>query len=77
VNSFIKMTAYVVYTQENYLQIMTVAEVLDAYTGNHVTTNTFHYTFSAPDAVTEVLPRSYHETMWYIHGRRKFIASRS
>ncbi|XP_043651835.1 acyl-coenzyme A thioesterase 9, mitochondrial isoform X1 [Drosophila teissieri] len=76
VNSFIKMTAYVVYTKENYLQIMTVAEVLDAYTGSRVTTNAFHYTFSAPDPVTEVLPRSYHDTMWYINGRRKFKASR-
>ncbi|XP_070072171.1 acyl-coenzyme A thioesterase 9, mitochondrial isoform X2 [Drosophila takahashii] len=76
VNSFIKMTAYVVYTNLNYVQIMTVADVLDPYTGKQVTANAFHYTFSAPDAVTEVLPRSYHETMWYIHGRRKFLASK-
>ncbi|EDV52943.2 LOW QUALITY PROTEIN: uncharacterized protein Dere_GG11816 [Drosophila erecta] len=76
VNSFLKMTAYVVYTEENYLQIMTVAEVLDAYTGSRVTTNAFHYTFSAPEPVTEVLPRSYHDTMWYIHGRRKFKANK-
>ncbi|XP_034665191.1 acyl-coenzyme A thioesterase 9, mitochondrial [Drosophila subobscura] len=75
VDSFIKMTAYVVFTQLNYMQIMTVADVLDTQTGNQVTTNTFYYTFSAPDAVTEVLPRSYHETMWYIQGRRKFEAS--
>nr|XP_016931303.1 acyl-coenzyme A thioesterase 9, mitochondrial-like [Drosophila suzukii] len=75
VNSFIKMTAYVVYTKLNYVQIMTVADVLDPYSGNRVTANAFHYTFSAPDTVTEVLPRSYHETMWYIHGRRKFNAS--
>ncbi|ALC45577.1 CG1635, partial [Drosophila busckii] len=72
VDSFIKMTAYVVYTKLNYLQIMTVAEVLDPHTSNQVTTNTFYYTFAAPQTVTEVLPRSYHETMWYIQGRRKF-----
>ncbi|EDW14323.2 acyl-coenzyme A thioesterase 9, mitochondrial [Drosophila mojavensis] len=72
VDSFIKMTAYVVYTELNYLQIMTVAEVLDPHSGNQVTTNTFYYTFSATHTVTEVLPRSYHETMWYIQGRRKF-----
>ncbi|XP_017007751.2 acyl-coenzyme A thioesterase 9, mitochondrial [Drosophila takahashii] len=75
VDSFIKMTAYVVYTKLNYVQIMTVADVLDTHTGSQVTTNTFYYTFSAPDTVTEVLPRSYHETMWYIQGRRKFEAS--
>ncbi|XP_030370300.1 acyl-coenzyme A thioesterase 9, mitochondrial-like isoform X2 [Scaptodrosophila lebanonensis] len=74
VDSFIKMTAYVVYTKLNYMQIMTVAEVIDTSSGGdrNQTTNTFYYTFSAPDTVTEVLPRSYHETMWYIQGRRKF-----
>lgn len=72
VDSFIKMTAYVVYTNMNYLQIMTVAEVLEPHSGKQVTTNTFYYTFLAPDKVTEVLPLSYHETMWYIQGRRKF-----
>ncbi|XP_017122779.1 acyl-coenzyme A thioesterase 9, mitochondrial-like [Drosophila elegans] len=76
VDSFIRMTAYVVYTKLNCIQIMTVADVLDPYTGNQVTTNVFNYTFWAPDAVSEVLPRSYNETMWYIHGRRKFKASR-
>lgn len=72
VNSFIKMTAYVVYTEVNYVQMMTVADVIDSATGDQLTSNVFYYTFSAPDKVAEVLPRSYHETMWYIQGRRKF-----
>ncbi|XP_037825257.1 LOW QUALITY PROTEIN: acyl-coenzyme A thioesterase 9, mitochondrial-like [Lucilia sericata] len=72
VNSFIKMTAYVVYTDVNYLQMMTVADVIDAATGNQLTSNVFYYTFSSADEVPVVLPKSYHETMWYIQGRRKF-----
>uniref|UniRef100_A0A1A9VMB9 HotDog ACOT-type domain-containing protein n=1 Tax=Glossina austeni TaxID=7395 RepID=A0A1A9VMB9_GLOAU len=72
VNSFIKMTAYVVYTEVNYIQMMTIADIIDSSTGDQLTSNVFYYTFSAPDEVPEVLPRSYHETMWYIHGRRKF-----
>lgn len=77
VDSFIKMTAYVVYTKKNFVQIMTVADVLDPYSDSQVTTNTFYYTFSCNEDVTEVLPRSYHETMWYIQGRRKFEACRA
>ncbi|KAM7364250.1 acyl-coenzyme A thioesterase 9, mitochondrial-like isoform 1-T2 [Cochliomyia hominivorax] len=72
VNSFIKMTAYVVYTEVNYLQMMTVADIIDPATGNQLTSNVFYYTFSSPEEVPEVLPRSYHETMWYLQGRRKF-----
>ncbi|KAH8306372.1 hypothetical protein KR018_009317, partial [Drosophila ironensis] len=75
VDSFIKFAAYVVYTEKNFVQIMTVADVLDPLTDTQVTTNTFYYTFSVPEPVTTVLPQSYHETMWYIQGRRKFQAS--
>ncbi|XP_037946175.1 acyl-coenzyme A thioesterase 9, mitochondrial-like [Teleopsis dalmanni] len=72
VSSFIKMSAYVVYTQANYIQVMTVADVLDAASGEQVTSNVFYYTFTTPSTVPEVLPQSYQETMWYIQGRRKF-----
>ncbi|XP_037928136.1 acyl-coenzyme A thioesterase 9, mitochondrial-like [Teleopsis dalmanni] len=72
VSSFIKMVAYVVYTQEQYIEVMTVADILDSTTGEQMTSNIFYYTFKAPSAVPEVLPRSYQETMWYIQGRRKF-----
>ncbi|XP_011196875.2 acyl-coenzyme A thioesterase 9, mitochondrial [Zeugodacus cucurbitae] len=71
VTSFIKLTSYVVYTEMNYVQIMTIADVLDT-SGGQVTTNLFYSTYKANDSVHEILPRSYHETMWYIQGRRKF-----
>ncbi|KAH8283878.1 hypothetical protein KR054_004240, partial [Drosophila jambulina] len=77
VDSLIKMTAYVVYTWRNYLQIRTVCDVIDKDTGNQVTTNTFNFTFAVADdvVVPEVLPRSFHETIWYTDGRRRFEGS--
>lgn len=71
VTSFIKLTSYIVYTEMNYVQIMTIADVLDT-SGGQVTTNLFYNTYKANDSVHEILPLSYHETMWYIQGRRKF-----
>ncbi|XP_054746318.1 acyl-coenzyme A thioesterase 9, mitochondrial-like [Anastrepha obliqua] len=74
VTSFIKLTSYVVYTELNYLQIMTVIDVLDTSGGGsgQVTTNVFYSTYKSNETVHQILPRSYHETMWYIQGRRKF-----
>ncbi|XP_055852733.1 acyl-coenzyme A thioesterase 9, mitochondrial-like [Episyrphus balteatus] len=71
VSSFLKMNAHVVYTQDNYIQIMTVADIIEPSSGNQVTSNIFYYTYKAPSKVAEVLPRTYDETLWYIDGRRK------
>ncbi|KAH8263239.1 hypothetical protein KR044_006436, partial [Drosophila immigrans] len=72
VNSFLKLTAYVVYTFERFMQILTVVQVMDANTFEEVTTNTLNITLSAEQNVKEVLPSSYQETLWYINGRNKF-----
>ncbi|XP_060666126.1 acyl-coenzyme A thioesterase 9, mitochondrial isoform X1 [Drosophila nasuta] len=72
VHSFLKMTAHVVYTFEQFMQILTVVQVMDANTFEEVTTNTFNITFRAEQNVKEVLPSSYQETLWYINGRNKF-----
>ncbi|XP_020812011.1 acyl-coenzyme A thioesterase 9, mitochondrial-like isoform X2 [Drosophila serrata] len=74
VDSLIKTTAYVVYTWRNYLQIRTVCDVIDKNTGDQVTTNTFNFTFAVSEdiVVPQVLPLSFHETIWYTHGRRRF-----
>ncbi|XP_055905484.1 acyl-coenzyme A thioesterase 9, mitochondrial-like [Eupeodes corollae] len=72
VSSFLKIYTHVVYTQDNYIQIMTVVDPIDPSSGNLVTSNIFYYTYTAPSKVPEVLPRTYDETLWYIDGRRKF-----
>lgn len=75
VSSFIKMHAHVIFTQLNYMQIVVVTEVFDAATGGHSTTNVFYYTYSNDQNVPEVIPKTYHEAMWYLDGRRKFNAA--
>ena len=37
----------------------------------------FQYTFKVPDGmkVPNILPKTYHEAMMYLEGRRHFIAS--
>lgn len=75
VSSFIKMNAHVIFTQENHMQIVVVTEVYDANTGGHSTTNVFYYTYSNAENVPEVIPKTYHEAMWYLDGRRKFNAA--
>ncbi|BFF92663.1 acyl-coenzyme A thioesterase 9 mitochondrial [Drosophila madeirensis] len=75
VNTFLQMTAYVVYTNKNYVQLMTVAHIWDVQSGEDRTTNIFYLTYKADKIVDEVLPRSYREMLWYIHGRRKLLAA--
>lgn len=75
VKSFLQMTAYVVYTAQNYIQIMTVARRWDVQANEQITTNVFNLTYKADSAVDEVIPGSYKEMLWYIHGRRKFLAA--
>lgn len=67
-----KMNAHLIYTEMNYMQIVVIAEVFDASTGAHHTSNVFYYTYSKPDKVPTVVPKTYHEAMWYLDGRRRF-----
>lgn len=54
------------------MEIVVVAEVFDASTGGHNTTNVFYYTYSNTEKVPEVIPKTYHEAMWFLDGRRRF-----
>lgn len=57
------------------MEIVVAAEVLDASTGGHCTTNVFYYTYSNDVPVPQVIPKTYHEAMWYLDGRRHFNAA--
>lgn len=72
VNSLIHMNAYVVYTNKTFFQITLYVETWDVTFQKTDTTNSFHFTFEAPDVVNEVVPHSYHEAMMYIDGFRHF-----
>ena len=59
------------------IQTRVSAEVLDPASGSLSLTNVFQYTFKVPDdrKVPNILPKTYHEAMMYLEGRRHFLAS--
>lgn len=73
VSSLLQMRAHVIYTKLNYQQIVVTAEVTDPTSGRVDTTNVFYYTYKSTEAVPRVVPRTYHEAMWYLDGRRRFL----
>lgn len=75
VNSFLEMTAQIVYTKQNYVQLMTVARKWDPLTKKQGISNVFNLTYKADTLVDEVMPGSYKEMLWYIHGRRKLYSA--
>ncbi|XP_071455492.1 acyl-coenzyme A thioesterase 9, mitochondrial-like [Hetaerina americana] len=72
VGSLLGLTAYVCYTEQNFMQISVYAEVYDPRSGRNVTTNDFHYTFSITEELPLILPKTYQECMMYLDGRRRF-----
>lgn len=77
VDSFIKFTAYVVYTHENYMQLMCTVTAINASNYEQTTSNACHFTIRDKQNVKEVLPSTYQETLWYIGGRKKFLKFQS
>ncbi|XP_063704146.1 acyl-coenzyme A thioesterase 9, mitochondrial-like [Culicoides brevitarsis] len=73
VSSLINMSAHVIFTEMHYMEIVVLAEVFDAVTGQRTTTNSFFYTYSSSEKLPQIIPRTYHEAMWYLDGRRKFV----
>lgn len=61
-----------VYTDGTHMQVSTKASMMDPVTHQLSLTNIFHFTFNADSAVPSVLPRTYHEAMMYLDGRRHY-----
>lgn len=72
VNSLIRMNAHVVYTEMHYVQISVYAETFDGISGDVNTTNEFHFTYVIPENVPHVMPKTYHEAIMYLDGKRHF-----
>lgn len=72
VSSLINMQAHVLYTEVNYMVIVVLAEVLDPISGSLTTSNSFYFTYTIDDALPQLFPKTYHEAIYYIDGRRKF-----
>jgi len=71
--SFLNLLFKVAFIQDEFIQIRVSAEVLDPHNGQLTLTNVFHYTFSLKDGhPPKIIPKSYHESMLYLNGRRHF-----
>lgn len=75
VSSLISMQAHVLYTELNYMEIVVLAEIMDPLTGSLTTSNSFYYTYSVSEPLPTVMPKTYHEAIWFVDGRRKFQKS--
>lgn len=72
VHSFMTMSAYVVYTHENYLQTMVMVSAIDAGSHQRIHCNALHLTYIFNKKLDEVMPKTYHEGLWHLRGRRQF-----
>lgn len=72
VSSLINMQAHVLYTELNFMEIVVLAEIMDPITGTLTTSNSFYYTYSISEPLPQVIPKTYHEAIWFVDGRRKF-----
>lgn len=76
VGSMLYFNSQICYTQDNYVQTRVSAEVLDPETGLLSTTNVFQFTFQLRKAPPpHIIPKTYHEAMMYLTGRRHFLNS--
>jgi len=70
VGSLLYLSSQIVYTENNYLQTLVHAEVVDPKTGNVDTTNVFHFHFTSRQEFPQVIPMSYGEYVLYLDGAR-------
>ncbi|KAK9887400.1 hypothetical protein WA026_022336 [Henosepilachna vigintioctopunctata] len=72
VDALMYMRARIVYTQENFAQIIVAVFSLEPTKGVETRSNTFHFTVTFPDPIKQVYPITYHEAMLYVDGKRHF-----
>ncbi|XP_030838109.1 acyl-coenzyme A thioesterase 9, mitochondrial-like [Strongylocentrotus purpuratus] len=73
VGSFLFFLSEIAYTEGCYMEIRVHSEVVDPRTGEHDTTNVFHFTIVTENPVPLVWPKTYGESMLYLDGRRRFL----
>ena len=77
VGSLLYMNSQICYTEADRIQARVSAEVIDPSTGDLQLTNVFQYTFTTKDSadVPRILPKTYHEAMMFLEGRRHYLTS--
>jgi acyl-CoA hydrolase len=73
IGSIVEFKAVAAYASANSVQVRVSAEVIDPFTGDHATTNTFSYAFAIPRHTrVEIVPSTFEECMHYIAGLRAY-----
>ncbi|ELT98028.1 hypothetical protein CAPTEDRAFT_123067 [Capitella teleta] len=72
IGSLLYLSSQIVYTNGDHMLVKVHAEVVNAKSGQHETTNIFHYTFRSKMTIPPVIPKSYAEYMMYLDGKRHF-----
>jgi len=76
IGAMLYFNSQICYTQDNYIQTRVSAEVINPKTGEMSITNVFHFTFMTKDKdPPTIIPKTYHEAMMYLTGRRHFKSS--
>jgi len=76
VGQLLYFNSQICYIQDNYIQTRVSAEVVNPKTGELSVTNVFHFTFQILDRDPPfIVPKTYHEAMMYLTGRRHFKSS--
>ncbi|CAG8638062.1 15550_t:CDS:2, partial [Funneliformis caledonium] len=74
IGSILIMTSQIVYAPgppHKSFQVAVTADVLDIEKETRDTTNIFHFTFNSDNPVRKIMPKTYHESMKLIEGRRR------
>jgi acyl-coenzyme A thioesterase 9 len=73
IGSLLYFNSQVCYTQDQFMQVRVSAEILSPETGSMSVTNVFQYTFKMKEKTPpQVIPKTYHEAMMWLQGRRHF-----
>ena len=77
IGSLLYFNSQVCFTHHKYTQVRVSAEVVNPKTGELSVTNVFQYTFSYANSVdpAKIIPKTYHEAIMYLDGRRHFLRS--
>jgi len=73
VGQLLYFNSQICYIEDNYIQTRVSAEVVNPKTGELSVTNVFHFTFKLKNKEPPfIIPKTYHESMMYLTGRRHF-----
>jgi len=73
IGSLLYFNSQICYTTDKCIQTRVSAEILNPETGAMSVTNVFQYTFEFKDTVPrQIIPKTYHEAMMYLEGRRHY-----